>query len=601
MKLRRGIAIPLVLTLGGGLALLIFGVMNYSGNEIKWVSRLMDTKQAEYLAYAGINFAASELQKGRWYQPPDGPYVNWGKTEKTPFGANGGKFTVMCVESTRKIDCKGQPLYENYRTPKAPRGYVSVHVVTSVKIYALGEKDDDKVLIFGRFIMSPEPVLQSNSTDAPGSGKSQGSFSTNEIEIYASADVQQEQADGAQETVFKVSQFLKQPGQEIRGNERIIELLPGSTVSTKRFYPCAEVDGKIKRFLVQPGQMVRVGEPIAIMETKCGTYVPSTTLKKMIQITKIDLRKYAGQIKKFDINDINVLNKIWEDLNKEYLQSFTKNFNGIFNNPQTYESILTNLDKAPDLTVPKVSSSIPASPQSPAAESEFILEMFKGFFPPGRGMNPDSQEAKEFASKAKFNLSHRPRNLKPETEEACRIFAGEGGSEFKRQLEDTVPKREPPVCEINGTDGYLGKMKTLGDQKFSETAPPPDLIKSLTYLERAKSKGTILYDNGTPYETKELALANAPNGASYKFVPSKNGWYPPPDFTFDGYSDAFYTYENGDIKLRVDYILNFIKKHYSDDGSFPVGKDQRLGADQEDEPQAPGPPDITGRRTSDGC
>jgi hypothetical protein len=608
MNTRRGIAVPLVLTMGGVLALMVFGVMKYSGQEIKWVSRLMDGKQAEYLAYAGINYATQRLNnEGRWYQPPDGSpkdaYLSFAMTEEEPFGKNNGKFYVVCLETTRKIVCKEHPLYEKYTTPEAPNGFIEVNVVSSINIYSLGVKGEDRCLMFSRLIMSPEPVARSRSTNAPGTGNTTGAFAPNEFTITMSPDVPQAEPDGAIETQFKVTDLLIPVGKQIQGNERIVRLLPATTVSTKEFFPCAEVDGKIKTWLVKPGDIVKVGSPLAVMETESGTAVPSTTLKKTIQITRIDLRKHEKNVKGFnpkDLENVDFLKKIWNDVDANFKEAFTRNYRNVYTNETQFQSQLETLEQKTDLTQEDVER-LAVTGGSGGAESEFIMSMFRSFYPPNQGIDPDSNEAKQFPGSARFNLSHRPRNLKSETEEACRIFSDCGGDRFKQDLEATIPKTDSAVCLVPSTEGFIGKMKSVSTQGFSEEGSPESIIEGLTFLKKAKSKGSISWVNGTPWETKELAIANAPNGASYREVPSKKGWYPPPNFGKVDYGDAYYTYENGALKLRVDYILNFIKKHYGDDGNFPTGKDLRLGADQEDQPQKPGPPDITGRRTSDGC
>lgn len=609
MKTRRGLAVPMVLIMGSVLALLVTGVMKYSGQEIKWVSRLMDAKQAEYLAYAGINYATQRLNdEGRWYQPPDGSpkdaYLSYAVTEESPFGAGNGKFYVVCLEKTRKIVCEDHPLYERYTTTEAPNGYKNVNVVSSINIYSLGVQGEDRCLMFSRFIMSPEPIARSRSTNAPGTGNTTGAFAPNEVIITMSPDVPQANPDGSIETRFTVSALLAPVGKEVQGNERIVDLLPATTGSTKHFFPNAEVDGKIKRWLVSPGDVVKVGDKLAVIETVSGTAVPSNTLKKMIQITRIDLRKMGKNVKGFSpavLEDLSFLQKVWAEVDTNFKEAFTRNYREVYQNETQVQGKIDTLDKKNNLTQEDVES-LTGSSGSGGAESDFLLSMFKNFYPPNQGIDPDSQEARDFPASARFNLSTRPRNLKAETEEACSIFSGEGGSGFREALEATVPKTDPSVCLISTTEGFLTKLGSLSTQGFSTEGSPESIIERLTFLQKATSKGTIDWVNGTPWETKELAIANAPNGASYKQVPSKNGWYPPPNFSAVTYGNgSYYTYENGAFKLRVDYILNFIKKHYCDDGRFPTGKNLRLGADQEDEPQAPGPPDITGRRTSDGC
>ena len=48
--------------------------------------------------------------------------------------------------------------------------------------------------------------------------------------------------------------------------------------------------------------------------------------------------------------------------------------------------------------------------------------------------------------------------------------------------------------------------------------------------------------------------------------------------------------------MRVDYLLGYFKKHYDEGIINPPADELRAEDDITDEPQAPGPPDVTGAR-----
>ena len=160
---RKGSAIAIAIILGTVFFIAVSALLQHSSGEMKHVKAISAVKKAELLAISGIDWAESQLRVNRWYGTDFVPYEqNKGKhdtcgiKELTPFGSNEGTVTVICEDVANKTP--GHNMY----------GMQQIWFLHHINVYALGEFENQKCLVYGRYIISPEPILNSKSTDGAG-------------------------------------------------------------------------------------------------------------------------------------------------------------------------------------------------------------------------------------------------------------------------------------------------------------------------------------------------------------------------------------------------------------------------------------------------
>lgn len=592
---RAGIAIGVVLICAACFAMMVFGMMKYSSSEMRNVSRLVDKKRAEYLAYAGINWAAVELAKGRWYQPPGEPPVKvqrpaWGEKTLEPFGPGNGRVRVVCQEAGRiGVDVRGDDLYGRFD---------KVDLLDHIKVYALGEMREEKALYYGKFIMSPDPYLNSDRTDAPGTGGAAAAPArpgSNLVNILIPRAWSQ---DGAVSQVFTVTAVNVAPGQVIDINTICCTLAPTIAI-TQSYDVKGPTYGRLKRVNVTVGQTVNADDVFGVMEEDCGSVVPSMTLKKMVQINHVDLRLYEG----LDLTDPDTLHRVGQDamgVAKTFIVNYAKNREV----SQRLPVVMQLPSMGEKTTEAEMVARIERAGNMPTydvdrAGNRFILEMLERWHPDG--FNLTATGAAAFASASVYNLGHRRGHPRAEIKE---ILEGSGNASRLAGLYETKPWQNEGFHKIQPTSRYTSM---LGDQ-FNEGMSTRDLIDGLSFLQNARRNITVVLAGGTPLEDGPFRAAVASgtiNPADYWWWQRRNGWYAKPSsITGPTPSSVAYTYENDTtnppIRLRVDYLLNYLRKHYDEGGVTAFSNRLRMPSDQNDTPQAPGPPDSTGARYSGG-
>ncbi len=591
---RHGVALNAVLLTAVCFSMLVFGMMKFSSSELRAVSRLVDKKQAEYLAYAGINWASAELAKKRWYQPPGSPPSKverpaWGMKTLEPFGTGQGKVTVFCQEAGRLgVDVKDDDLYGRFD---------KIDLLDHIKVYALGECRDEKAMYYGKFIMSPDPYLNSDSTDAPGTGAAGGATTSAPglVEIPVERAFAQ---DGSVEQKFTVVSINVTVGQQIDINTVCATLKPATLAITQTYDVKGVTYGKLKEIRTTVGAQINAGDVFGIMEEDCGSVRPTMTLKKMVQINHIDLRPFRGK----DLADAAVLHQIGQEAKAtalEFVVNYTKNAEVSAKLP----GVMASPELPPQTSEAEIIRRIETSGQQPKydvnkAGNRFILDLMSRWVPDGFKLDPAA--AQKFAAGARYNLGHRRGHPRAEIKE---ILEGSGHADILKKLYDTKPWNDEGFHVVNGTEKYQGKMSDQYNDNMSTT----DMIKGLSFLGNARKSITITLMGGTPLEDKPFKDAVAKgeiNAADYWWWARRQGWYKQPTITGPTPSSVAYTYENDTtnppIRLRNDYILNYLRKHYDEGGITAFSNKLRMPGDQNDTPQAPGPPDSTGARYSGG-
>ncbi len=577
---KRGFAIPTTIVLISVLFMFVAGLMKYSGQEMTNVKRVVNYKQAELLAYSGINWASTELQKGRWwvkgkkFDPKSKVDRATGGTQgMTPFGPDMGKAYVVCEE------------FES-ANPSPVSGYDNVQRLDHIRVYSIGEYEGQRVLVYGKFIMSPEPFLNSDSTD--GAEVEAGPVNPEDGTVNVLIPRPWSQ-DGPVPTYMRIRSLSCAAGLKIDPNSILgtLEPHPDDPINyiTMTWDIKSPVFGFLEKVNMTIGQKVRADEVFGVCKDELMTAArASSTLKKMVRITKIANR----EITDLDLTDFDIrrakIDPMIKKLSQDYVVNYAKNLDASdkledsFNSPPlpkltTEDDVLQKLEIVPPS----------ASLDPERSGNTFMRDMLNKWIIPGLPANL----RKPFPPGAEYHLGVGKSNPRPEIIEVLTKFGRLGDIE-------TEPRRHPELYQILGTDKYLEVM----DPDITRNVG--DFIHRATMLPDAAKKITITFDKGTPLEDapfKAKVLAGLINPADYWWWSSKNGWYTMPTITIEAV-EIPYSYVNKTtgtpFSMELGFVLNYLRKHYDEGMALPPTGTIRAPSDQSDTPQAPGPPDSTG-------
>ncbi len=496
---RRGIALPLVVGFAAFMAVIVFAVMRFSSSEMHFTAQSALQKQAAMLAFSGINVAEMALAKGRWYQPPYKPPVdlnkdgvisydecaasslidrpNFAEMEFEPDGAGEGKVRVFFQEvAKRAVNLTGNLLYARFRLQTAD-------LLDHIKVYSIGEYRGERVMVYGKFIMSPSPLL--NSPDIELASSTSVPKSIYRVMVDPPQLVKEQIAQGY--TPFrngKITAVFKQPGDVVGPNDTLFRIADDEAahkaegwLATQEANPKAAVHGRITS-MTNPatGAPWKVGDTVvlpcemAVIEedSNVGSDIPSQTLKRMVMILQIpndlfnDDPLTIGAAKTYQV--LNRVGSYTKGVAREFvLRSADKD---VFeaNVPTAFASAFPSVGsagtKVPDSRIIGVLDSIgklqPVDYNK--AGNGFIIDMLKKWRPRGFDLAPD--EADNIAKIASFALGVKetdPRETCRDIYTICQQF-----SEWK--LADPMPPADRGANKWNiftawvprypGADGF---------------------------------------------------------------------------------------------------------------------------------------------------
>ncbi|HNV71720.1 MAG TPA: hypothetical protein PKO06_18590, partial [Candidatus Ozemobacteraceae bacterium] len=571
------------------LGIIIAGVLRYSGSELKLAQRLIREKRAEYLAYAGISWTLEELRKKRWYQPPGKPPLkvqrpNYHMEVLEPFGAGNGKVTVICDEYGKLgVDVSKSDLYGNLD---------KADLLDHIKVFSIGEDGDaqTRAMVYGKFIMSPDPFLNSDSTDAPTMGSVAGKGMMDILIPQAWSQ------DGAVGKTFIVHEILVTVGTRVDPNTVVARLRQGPDwpyPTTMTHDVKSPYFGTLTTINVKTGQQVSQDDVFGTIKEESGSSVPSETLKRMVQVKRVDLRPFFGK----DLTDISTIREIGKVMGDES-RLFVKN--QVLNQPLS-RSLAENLTKTPlpDKTdAATIMNRLGGLGMGSSAGYDqdgnaFILDLFKHWHPRGYQLKDD--EIPAFLAGCRFNLGTRPSEPRAEIKQ---VLTYSGHKDVLDKLYDTAARKNPEYYVLKGIEKYLSMLK------HDPNSVTEKMIHDLSFLQNARKRISVKLDGGTPWEDDiyKDKVAKGENMAGYWWWPERAGWYGPIKISGPFPDEVPYTLENDTVdpplKIRVDYLLNYHRKHYDEGSLQPFPSGWRLPADQNDTPQRPGPPDSTGSQYS---
>lgn len=575
---KRGVAIPTALVLISVLMAFLFAMMNYSSQEMFSVKTTYEQKRAEYLAYSGLNWAESSLMKKRWWvnggfdPTAKVPRATGGASVQEFFGPGNGKAYIIAEEFEAA-------------NPSPVKGYSVAQRLDHIRVFSIGEYKNQRVLVYGKFIMSPEPFLNSDSTEG---ADTQATASTEDGKALIEAP-QPWSPDGPVPSVMVITELKAAVGDKVDPNSIIAVAAghPDDPVKTALTWDIkAPVFGTLTRINFVVGQQITANDIFGECTDELMTSTRSNrTLKKMVRVTKI-IDKAITQL---DLTDFEVrrqkLDLFIKNLSEEYVVNYAKNLPYIgglensFNSPAIGDSI-----SAEDVVRRLSSVPVTTNMSVQTAGNKFMDNMIEKWVLPGLS----AAQKEKFPEMSEYHLAIGKSKPRAEIIEVLSHFG---------RLDEIVtrPQKFPELYKIPSTQKYKSVMN-FGDSSKDQS----QFVHDATYLPDAAKKIHIVFNNGIPLNDEafqEKKKNGEINASDYWFWHSKNGWYTKPSISITSV-EIPYNFVNKSpdtpFTMEVSYVLNYLRKHYDEGMAIPPGGKIRLPGDQKDAPQPPGPPDSSG-------
>ncbi len=670
---RRGVSIPAAIVSGGFLATIMFALSMFSQQEVQRVKAFLGKASAEGAAFSGIMWSYSSLcERGRWYQPgrssiddrtaqwknqfPDGNptragFDPCGDSFNPPFAADSGMKIQLWFDEYVSTESRNIRLSSTDAAGKVINTTVNkgdgFRLLDHIKVLSLGTYQNEKCLYFGKFIMMPEPLLNSNST-CGNIGDEETANASEAGPVYAAKvpEIVKTPIMHAPPPVdkiwsqdwplsgrIKIKNVLKKEGDKVRLEDFIVTAnteMSGvgptdSPWATQEPKFRARFDGTIKKIFVKPGDVLKEGDPLFEVEKDKVQISSMAPLRKMVRITRIPAGLWEG---KLDPNRAADREKIYAFINDEskkikgnhaasrdQLDQLGQSLNAFGNASAVTDAQMANL---PDF-------SGAAGTRLDEGMNLLMTDMLAGFYPPGALA---SQAAEKYADTACYRLNCQPREVTTELRELLEIHGKRYHNNTQYYIDqlETEPRKR---LKANPTDNlYLIKSdkprqatKTYQEaMKGNPKAGTDDFVKSLTYLKDAAVKASIYLNEGTPLipsawqaEVAAGKITDPQEWFRWKNPKGEDGyWHYAPETAIKIEKvDVAYYYENnvplressedpafqkakGAFRMRMDQLLKFFRKHFDECGSQRPPGELRIGDDLEDTPQGPPPPDATG-------
>jgi len=527
--------------LGSVFFIVVSGLLRFSSSEMKHVKAISAVRKAELLALSGVDWAESELRKGRWYQKEFRPYEKvvgvhptHGVKELTPFGAEEGKVTIICEDVA------------NATPGSNTRGMQRLWYLHHINVYALGEFEGSKALVYGRYIISPEPALNSISTEA-------SEYESPEFGAPRAAALRVTAAvvNGNDVSDFVVKKIHTAANQSVDINSVVATLEPtGEPGSEIPLRP--QLSGRVSDVLMTEGQTCRAGDTFAVLSrqiTTAGGIADSKTLKKMVRVTKIDPSVWRG-LNILSRNDRFALSQYISGLSDAYLQNFVAH--------SSLESAIKNLGTSKlgsRIDANELLSKFPADINNTTrnrAENMFLAQMIQNFTVPG-----GTWERKEKSlDKTYLQLDH-PRTTQPPADLVN--WLRELNLSF---LLNTKPRVDPRYYEPKMKQSEF--IKLLKPQFNVDSS---EFIQSLSQLPDSSryidiEEGDFESSPAVFRETESSIEVVKPDKGVRVFVEKYTK-----DYTFVDPESGF--------SIKMGELMAFLRKYYDDSGAQSPREDVR--------------------------
>lgn len=552
MKSKKGSSIFLVLIILSMFFIMVMALLKYSRGEMRQVKQQVGHQSAEIIALSGIDYVEGRLRKNRWYQQPFSQDGSEGRPtgiveSVTPPGGE-GSLTIACQDVANKT-----PVSNIF-------GMQQLWLLHHVDVFSLAEYGGKKCLVYGRFIVSPEPALNSDSTD--GIIYSDPAYSPFEVRMEVPRPSTGEEAE------FILKNYNVYPGQEVDLNTVVAELdrADGSATGIPVY---ASSHGKIKSLSMSSGDSCKSGDELVAIEKNPGHGSPANlkTLKKMVRITKIDL----GRFPDFYISNLSDRYAV-SSFVAQTSDAFLLNFVSHKKLEEQAEAIKNeNLpEKLSDNELLELFPPEITNMTRERAENLFLAYLLQKFVPPGTNWEKKDEAQK----KAYLKLDH----VKTEPPQEMVDFLAKNGIQWTLNSKPRIDPRyyEPKMYKAEFLNLLSPQLNLPVSQFIEQLSWLPDATRAFEVQENEGGFGegsTIREDDNSIYIVKDdadpypIKLQIQKIKKSYSYVDPVNNF-----------------------AIQMQDLVDFFRKYYSSENAdFPKEEERYLANIDWPLPDEPGP------------
>jgi len=491
LKRRRG-SIMLVIVILSVFFIFALGVLFRSSGERKHVKQMHKHQSAEKVAMSGINWAEGQLLKERWYANTfkkgkiNKGNISFGK-KALDFPNNGGSVTVVCQDVANRI-----PLWDidgDFRKYGGLEGTVNdvsianlgmkeLWLLHHIDVYSLANYDGKQCLIYGRFIMSPEPALNGNSTDGI-------KYSNKNMNPYRLSMIAPEKTNTGYEVKKYTVKKLVRTRQAVNANTVLVELTADNGEIIKLSPPCT---GKATNLI--SGSDCTPGTTICIIDkqprSRRGKTAITQTLKKMVRITKIDL----GLFPNFDINNLahrGAISTYIEQLSDIYMKNYVAH--NILQNKITKLSISSIPE---NMSASELLNTFPPHVQTMTRDrtkNEFLAAYISNFVAPGCPLERADLVKKQAYLKLAHEPTQPPRKLVADLQKLGRLDALNSRPRADRRL-------YKPRLRRDEFKSLLADNTTIRTSEYAKRLTGlDDAARNINIVENLDSNGVVTSTN----------------------------------------------------------------------------------------------------------
>lgn len=556
---RKGSSIFMVLAILAVFFTMAMGLLRHSSGEMRVAKQQIGYQSADIIALSGIDYAENRLRKNRWYQKPFSKDGSEGRPtfvieNLTPPGGE-GKLTIACQDVAKKT-----PATNIF-------GMQQLWLLQHIDVFSLGEFAGKKSLVYGRYIISPEPALNSDSTD--------GFIYTNaNLNPYMENVQLPEPKSGNLSAAYILKKILVYSGQKVNLNT-IVALVDAEDGSATGIPVYSSSHGKVTSIVLAKGETCLPGDVLLTLEKKpsSGSAASLKTLKKMVRITKIDL----GLFPDFNLESLSdriAVSEYVAQSSDAYLLNFVshkglKDAVGNIKNQNLPEKLSSKDLLA--LFPPDINNVT-----KERAENLFLTYLLQNFVPPGANWEKKDKAMKE----AFLQLDH----IKTAPPKDMVDFLSKNGIQWTLNSKPRVDER------YYAPKMYKGRFLQLLSPKFN--LPANQFVEQLSWLRDATRAFDIQEKEDGFGENSTIKE----NETSIYIV--KNDADPHPIKVEVQKIKKPYSYVDpvNDFTIQMQDLVEFFRKYYSSSDTDLPKEDKRYLAHIDwplpDEPgPAPKPPE----------
>jgi hypothetical protein len=620
----KGIAMPVALMAGILFVLAVGNLTLISNQELRVIRKISYLKRAEMEAYSGIQIVQDRLHKNRWYQPtgdqfsnPD-PRVVWKNFHRETIATDDGEgevevFVDEFPSKARLTVHQGNKTYDPC-------------TLSHIKVLCLGKAGKEKTLYYGKFVVSPEPMMNSNSTD--GVNKEPKVEEWTQLVNYE------------EDFPIRIQKIHARQGDQVSPSQRIVDFMSDSAAHLIPLDNLSPRQGIIKQIFVTEGQVVRKGQRVATVVLDTLPEPMNATVKRMVRIFRVPLELHSG----LDLGLFADRNKIYQSI-KGLSELYVSNYSAVAAAKEPIAKAfeqddgVRKIDSTKDVFQRLKIGNIHWNNQLSLADKKTVLlSMLKEYCPPEI---TSTEEREKFRKAARYSLDPtkkwnelKPQPLNPDVENIVKglehgrnyldkvplaqVLQGKGlnayqiaGTEEYTSLMDQYYGRNPLVPKLSETQNFIQQFSRLPDARLevSVDVPKGGMLTDFQISSLGKPNNTAAEEMRESYREEgipenHVKKIEADPYRFYFLVHIMNSYVDPQMRKKHFYKKndvaamtisvvaelkpQFYHYSNSlplqdgsggaaNLSFRMDYLLEFFSKYFEEEGfDNPSDGDFRL-------------------------